>query len=71
MSADELYDEVSGENSDSGSEEDVDSFDEIVIMRFSQEQTPQLVEITNPEHKIIVGEVKRAKFNFRSLQRLN
>lgn len=71
MSADELYDEVSGENSESDSGQDVDSFDEIVIIRFFQEQMPQLVEITNPEHKIIIANVKRAKFNLHSLQRFN
>lgn len=68
----ELYDEVSGEEVDFDSNElDPEWSNGIVIMRFTTEQEPQLVEITNPVQKIIVGKVKREKFNFRSLQHFN
>lgn len=39
-------------------EQDVDSFDEVVVLRYSRDHKPQLVEITNPLHKLIVGKVK-------------
>lgn len=40
------------------SEQDVDSFDEVVVLRYSRNHAPQLIQITNPTHKLIVGEVK-------------
>lgn len=40
------------------SEQDVDSFDEVVVLRYSRNHAPQLIQITNPTHKLIVGKVK-------------
>ena len=53
---------------DIDSEEQVELFDDIIIMRFRTEsQEPQMVEITNPVHKIIVEKVKFQKKNFYKL----
>lgn len=58
----EHYDEVLVPDFDTNSV-DTESLDDIVIMRFTaKSQEPQMFEISNPAHKIIVGKVKWAVF---------
>jgi hypothetical protein len=40
------------------STEEAESFDEVVVVRFSETREPQMVEITNPLHKILIARVK-------------
>lgn len=49
--------EVSANDIELEFSEDVESFDEVVVMRLRENQEPQLVEITNPVHKILVARV--------------
>lgn len=38
------------------------TFDDIVIMRFTESHEPQMVEITDPEQRALLTQVRRAIF---------
>lgn len=55
----EQFDKVAVSDIESAASfEEAKSFDEVVVMRFSETHEPQMVEITNPLHKILVARVK-------------
>lgn len=64
----ENYDEVSERSVylHSSCTEDDKSCEKVVIMRYLVNHEPQMVEITNSAHKIIVGKVKLANFVLNS-----
>lgn len=39
------------------------TFDDIVIMRFTESHEPQMVEITDPEQRALLTQVRRAIFS--------
>jgi hypothetical protein len=40
-----------------GHDETAESFNEVVVMRYTKDYEPQFIEITNPAHRIIVEKV--------------
>ena len=42
-------------------DEDVDSYDEVVVMRYGRNHEPQFIEITNPAEKVVVLKVNLVK----------